>query len=57
MTGANENADPSMNLDKKKSSRDREGLGYYRAGRFTVDYVDEVNGPGAAEMLDFVHQA
>jgi hypothetical protein len=37
-----------------KPRLDGEGLGCYGGSRFTVGYVDEVNGPGALEMPGFV---
>ncbi|MGB8030344.1 MAG: hypothetical protein WCF30_11850 [Terracidiphilus sp.] len=48
--GTNGNADTSTNINDSKHSPDSEGLGFYRNGRMTVGYVDEVNGPGAVEM-------
>lgn len=33
---------------------DSEGLGYWTAGKLAVGYVSEVNGPGSAEVPEFV---
>ena len=43
-------ADANINMNGKMPSADSEGLGGYENGRFTVGYVNEVNGPGAVEM-------
>ena len=48
--GANGNRDTSINMNDNKHSPDSEGLVGYENGRFTVGYVNEVNGPGAVEM-------
>jgi hypothetical protein len=48
--GTNGNTDTSININQKKHSPDSEGLGFWGNGRWTVGYVDEVNGPEAVEM-------
>ena len=40
--------------EKRKACPDSEGLGFWGDERFTVGYVDEVNGPNSAEMPEFV---
>jgi len=40
--------------DERKARPDSEGLGFWGDGRFTVGYVDEVNGPNSAVMPEFV---
>ena len=47
-------ADANINMNGKMPSADSEGLGFYGNGRLTVGYVDEVNGPAAAEIPGFV---
>ncbi len=47
-------ADANINMNGKKHSSDSEGLGFYGNDRWTVGYVDEVNGSGAVEMPGFV---
>src|ERR1035441_4094782 len=48
--GTNGNTDTSRNINDNKPSPDSDGLGFHSKGRWTVGYVDEVNGPGAVEM-------
>ena len=36
--------------ENRKACPDSEGLGFWGDERFTVGYVDEVNGPNSAEM-------
>jgi hypothetical protein len=52
--GTKGKADANINMNGKMHSPDSEGLGFYQNGRLTVGYLDEVNGPGAVEMPDFV---
>jgi len=40
--------------ESRKACSDSEGLGFWGNQRFTVGYVDEVNGPNSVEMPDFV---
>ena len=42
------------NMNDNKHGPDSEGLGFWGNSRFTVGYLDEVNGPGAVEMPGFV---
>lgn len=52
--GTNENAGTSISINQKKHSPDSEWLGFWGNGRWTVGYVDEVNGPEAVEMSGVV---
>lgn len=50
----NGNTHTTINMNDNKRSPDSEGLGIYGNDKFTLGYVDEVNGPGAVEMPGFV---
>ena len=41
-------------IQKRKACPDSEGLGFWGTDKFTVGYVDEVNGPDSVEMPEFV---
>jgi hypothetical protein len=44
----------ATSTNKRNACPDSEGLGFWGDERFTVGYVDEVNGPNSAEMPEFV---
>jgi hypothetical protein len=52
--GTKEDTETGVSMNDHKHGPDSEGLGFYGNGSFTVGYVDEVNGPGAVDMPDFV---